>query len=40
MDDYHNIIKKIFENKEKKKNLINGNDDLYNKKKNKIKKNS
>ena len=40
MDDYHNIIKKIFENKEKKKNLINGNDDLYNKKKNNIKYNS
>ncbi len=40
MDDYHNIIKKIFENKEKKKNLINGNDELYNKRKNNIKNNS
>lgn len=40
MDDYHNIIKKIFENKEKKKNLINGNDELYNKRKNNIKYNS
>ena len=40
MDDYHNIIKKKFKNKEKKKNFINGNDDLYNKKKNNIKYNS